>query len=117
MILGLTFTGDIVFSGFVQGLVYALVAFGLILIFRATGVINFAQGQIGAFGGYVMALLFLQYGIPYQWSMPVALASGIVLGVAAELILRRLFNQPRLLLFVATLGITQLIQLLQLRLP
>ena len=102
MILGLTFTADIVFSGFVQGLVYALVAFGLILIFRATGVINFAQGQIGAFGGYAMALLYLQYGIPYQWSMPLALASGVILGVAAELILRRLFNQPRLLLFVAT---------------
>ncbi len=105
------------FSGVVQGLVYALVAFGLVLIFRATGVINFAQGQIGAFGGYVMALLFLQYSIPYSFSMPLALACGVILGVAAELILRRLFTQPRLLLFVATLGITQLIQLLQLRLP
>lgn len=117
MVLGLAFSGDIVFSGVVQGLVYALVAFGLVLIFRATGVINFAQGQIGAFGGYAMALLYLQYDIPYQLSMPLALASGVALGVAAELILRRLFTQPRLLLFVATLGITQLIQLLQLRLP
>ncbi|MEX1218135.1 MAG: ATP-binding cassette domain-containing protein [Acidimicrobiales bacterium] len=114
---GLAFSGDIIFSGLVQGLVYALVAFGLVLIFRATGVINFAQGQIGAFGGYTMALLFLQYDIPYSLSLPVALASGVVLGVGAELILRRLFTQPRLLLFVATLGITQLIQLLQLRLP
>ncbi len=114
---GLALSGDIVFSGVVQGLVYALVAFGLVLIFRATGVINFAQGQIGAFGGYAMALLYLQYDIPYSLSMPLALASGVVLGVAAELILRRLFTQPRLLLFVATLGITQLIQLLQLRLP
>ena len=61
---GLAFSGDIIFSGVVQGLVYALVAFGLVLIFRATGVINFAQGQIGAFGGYAMALLYLQYDIP-----------------------------------------------------
>lgn len=114
---GLALSGDIIFSGIVQGLVYALVAFGLVLIFRATGVINFAQGQIGAFGGYLMALLFLQYGIAYSLSMPLALASGVILGVAAELILRRLFTQPRLLLFVATLGVTQLIQLLQLRLP
>ncbi len=113
----LTISGDIVLSGIVQGLVYALVAFGLVLIFRATGVINFAQGQIGAFGGYAMALLFLQYHIPYGWSMPLALLIGVVLGVASELILRRLFTQPRLLLFVATLGLTQLIQLLQLRLP
>lgn len=117
MMFGLTLSGDIIFSGFIQGLVYALVAFGLVLIFRATGVINFAQGQIGAFGGYAMALLFIQYHVPYGWSVPIALASGVLLGVASELILRRLFTQPRLLLFVATLGLTQLIQLLQLRLP
>ncbi len=117
MVLGLTFSVDILFDGVVQGLVYALVAFGLVLIFRATGVINFAQGQIGAFGGYAMALLYIRYDIPYGLSVPLALASGVALGVASELILRRLFTQPRLVLFVATLGITQLIQLLQLRLP
>lgn len=113
----LTLSGDIIFSGVVQGLVYALVAFGLLLIFRATGVINFAQGQIGAFGGYTMALLYLQYDIPYGLSLPLALVAGTLLGIATELILRRLFTQPRLLLFVATLGVTQLIQFLQLQLP
>ncbi len=117
MILGLTLSADIIFDGILQGLVYALVAFGLVLIYRATGVINFAQGQIGAFGGYAMALLYVRYDVPFGLSVPLALASGVLLGVAAELILRRLFTQPRLLLFVATLGITQLIQLLQLRLP
>ena len=64
-----------------------------------------------------MALLQIQYDIPYSLSLPIALASGVVLGVAAELTLRRLFTQPRLLLFVATLGLTQIIQLLQLRTP
>ena len=113
----LTYSNDILFDALMQGLVYALVAFGLLLIYRATGVINFAHGQIGAFGGYVMALLQIQYGIPYGLSLPIALASGLLLGVAAELALRRLFTQPRLLLFVATLGLTQVIQLLQLRLP
>lgn len=117
MVFGLTFSGDILFDGILQGLVYALVAFGLVLIYRATGVINFAQGQIGAFGGYAMALLYIRYDVPYGVSVPVALASGVALGVGAELILRRLFTQPRLLLFVATLGITQVIQLMQLRLP
>ncbi|MGA1699245.1 MAG: ABC transporter permease subunit, partial [Ilumatobacteraceae bacterium] len=79
--------------------------------------INFAHGQIGAFGGYLMALLQIRYDIPYGLSLPLALISGILLGVVAELALRRLFTQPRLLLFVATLGLTQIIQLLQLRLP
>ncbi|MGA1077290.1 MAG: branched-chain amino acid ABC transporter permease, partial [Ilumatobacteraceae bacterium] len=89
----------------------------LLLIYRATGVINFAHGQIGAFGGYLMALFQIRYDIPYGLSLPLALVSGVLLGVAAELALRRLFTQPRLLLFVATLGLTQVIQLLQLRLP
>ena len=115
--LALTYSNDILFSALMQGLVYALVAFGLLLIYRATGVINFAHGQIGAFGGYVMALLQIQYGIPYGLSLPIALLSGVILGIGAELALRRLFTQPRLLLFVATLGLTQVIQLLQLRLP
>ncbi|MDA2966019.1 MAG: branched-chain amino acid ABC transporter permease/ATP-binding protein [Actinomycetota bacterium] len=115
--IALTYSNDILFDGLIQGLVYSLVAFGLLLIYRATGVINFAHGQIGAFGGYVMALLQVRYDIPYGLSLPIALLCGVLLGVAAELVLRRLFTQPRLLLFVATLGLTQVIQLLQLRLP
>lgn len=116
-LLALTYSNDILFDALIQGLVYALVAFGLLLIYRATGVINFAHGQIGAFGGYIMGLLWVRYDIPYGLSLPLALASGVLLGIAAELTLRRLFTQPRLLLFVATLGLTQVIQLLQLRLP
>ena len=117
MTIALTYSNDILFDGLIQGLLYSLVAFGLLLIYRATGVINFAHGQIGAFGGYVMALLQIRYDISYGLSMPLALATGVLLGIAAELVLRRLFTQPRLLLFVATLGLTQVIQLLQLRLP
>ena len=116
-LIALTYSNNIMFEGLVQGLVYSLVAFGLLLIYRATGVINFAHGQIGAFGGYIMALLQVRYDIAYGLSLPIALLCGVLLGVAAELVLRRLFTQPRLLLFVATLGLTQVIQLLQLRLP
>ena len=116
-LIALTYSNDILFDGLIQGLVYSLVAFGLLLIYRATGVINFAHGQIGAFGGYIMALLQIRYNIAYGLSLPIALICGVVLGIAAELVLRRLFTQPRLLLFVATLGLTQVIQLLQLRLP
>jgi ABC-type branched-subunit amino acid transport system permease subunit/ABC-type branched-subunit amino acid transport system ATPase component len=117
-VLAFTYSNDILWRGVVNGLVYALVALGLVLVFRATGVINFAQGQIGAFGGYVMAILFVNYGIPYGVSFPLAVASGAVLGALTELlVVRRLFKQPRLLLFVATLGVAQLILVLQLQLP
>ena len=117
MITAFTYSNDILLSGIVDGFIYALVALGLVLVYRATGVINFAQGQIGAFGGFAMAILFVNYGVAYWLSFPLAIASGAVLGIASELALRRLFNQPRLLLFVATLGIAQIILLLQLQLP
>ena len=115
--ISLVFSGDIVFDGLVQGLVYALVAFGLLLVYRATGVINFAHGQIGAFGGYMMAVLQIRYDVAFGLSLPIALVAGLLLGIMSELVLRRLFTQPRLLLFVATLGLTQVIQLIQLRIP
>ncbi|MFZ9158660.1 MAG: ABC transporter permease subunit, partial [Ilumatobacteraceae bacterium] len=83
--IGLVFSGDIVFDGLVQGLVYALVAFGLLLIYRATGVINFAHGQIGAFGGYLMAVLQIRYDVAFGVSLPIALLAGLVLGMVSEL--------------------------------
>jgi ABC-type branched-subunit amino acid transport system permease subunit/ABC-type branched-subunit amino acid transport system ATPase component len=117
-ILAFTYSNDIVWRGIVNGLIYALVALGLVLVFRASGVINFAQGQIGAFGGYVMAIMFVNFDVPYGLSFPLAVACGAILGALTELlVVRRLFRQPRLLLFIATLGVAQLILVLQLQLP
>ena len=52
----LTYSNEIVFQGFIDGMIYALVALGLVLIYRATGVINFAQGAIGAFASVIRNL-------------------------------------------------------------
>ena len=51
---GILYSNEILFQGFIDGLVYALIAMGLVLIYKATGVINFAQGAIGTFGGFFM---------------------------------------------------------------
>jgi ABC-type branched-subunit amino acid transport system permease subunit/ABC-type branched-subunit amino acid transport system ATPase component len=116
--LGLTFTSQIVFNGVVIGLVYGLLAIGIVLVFRASGVINFAQGQFGAFGASLMAVLYVNEGIPFAITVPLAILSGALIGGLTELlVVRRLFNQPRLLLFVATVGVAQVILLLQLQLP
>src|SRR4029079_12797464 len=81
-------------------------------------VINFAQGQFGALGASIMAVLFVNNGWSFWAALPIALATGAVLGGLTELlVVRRLFTQPRLLLFVATIGVTQVILLLQLQLP
>ena len=116
--LAFTISENIVFNGVVRGMVYGLVAIGIVLIFRASGVINFAQGQFGALGASIMSVLLVNYGWSFWASLPLAILVGAALGGLTELlVVRRLFNQPRLLLFVATIGVSQVILLLQLQLP
>ena len=76
---------------------------GLVLIYKATGVINFAQGAIGTFGGFVMGMLMVNYGLPYWLAAIIAIAASAAVSTVTELlVVRRLFTKPRLLLFVAT---------------
>ena len=60
---GVIYSNEILFQGFIDGLIYALIAIGLVLIYKATGVINFAQGAIGTFGGFVMGMLMVNYDL------------------------------------------------------
>ena len=118
MSLGLLISEQIVFNGVVLGMLYALLALGVVLIFRASGVINFAQGAFGAFGASVLAVLYVNEGIPFYLTIPLAIISGALFGGLTELfVVRRLFKQPRLLLFIATIGVAQIVLLLQLQLP
>src|SRR4051794_30840145 len=118
MTLAITMSQQIIFNGVVLGMVYGLVAIGIVLVFRASGVINFAQGQFGALGASIMAVLFVNNGWSFWAALPLALVTGAALGGLTELlVVRRLFTQPRLLLFVATIGVAQVILFIQLQLP
>jgi ABC-type branched-subunit amino acid transport system ATPase component/ABC-type branched-subunit amino acid transport system permease subunit len=98
------------FTGAMTGLAYAVLATGLVLVYRATRVINFAYGDIGAIGGGVLAKLVLDHGVPYWVAFPIVVVLGALLGGAVELIVvRRLFDAPRLILLVATIGVAQLL--------
>jgi ABC-type branched-subunit amino acid transport system ATPase component/ABC-type branched-subunit amino acid transport system permease subunit len=115
---GWDITAQYVFRGFIEGLTYGMVALGLVLIYKASGVVNFAQGQFGAFGALLMTILSFNYGVPIGLGLPIAILCGAALGGVTELlVVRRLFSQPRLLLFVATLGVSQLIIYLGYQLP
>ncbi|MDO8211100.1 branched-chain amino acid ABC transporter permease [Conexibacter sp. CPCC 206217] len=71
-------------SGIVQGFVIALVALGFTLIYRGTRVVNFANGQIMVFGGYLGWIVFVDAGLPF-WMAAVAVAlGGAVLGLAIQ---------------------------------
>jgi branched-chain amino acid transport system permease protein len=91
--------------GLINGAMYGLVALGLVLIYKSSGIFNFAQGEFGTVAIYVMWLL-LERNIPYAIAVIVALATAVVTGLATErLIIRRLYTSPRVILLVATAGV------------
>ena len=109
---------EVLIGGLLAGVLYSLVALGFVLIFKASGVFNFAQGAmvLTAALALVRALdVFEQW----HWPFGVALASAfvfaavvmaIVAWVAERLVLRKLVNQPPITLFMATIGLSFLIE-------
>ncbi len=102
-------TSQLVFDGVVAGLVYGLLACGIVLVYRATRVINFAVGNMGLVGTGLFVLLAVQYGVPYWLAAIAGLLVGTLYGALIHLIvIRRLFDAPRVIVLVATIGIAQL---------
>jgi ABC-type branched-subunit amino acid transport system ATPase component/ABC-type branched-subunit amino acid transport system permease subunit len=114
----MTVSAEILVVGLMTGLAYAVLAAGLVLIYRATRVINFAHGEIGAFGAAVLALLVLDHDWNFFVALALVLVIGGAVGAAVELgVIRRLFHAPRLIVLVATIGIAQLLFFAQAILP
>src|SRR5438105_4008786 len=115
---GWSISSETVVIGLLTGLTYAVLAAGLVLVYRATKVINFAHGQIGAFGAAVLAKLVLDEHWNFFAALAAVLIIGALIGATVELgVVRRLFSAPRLLLFVATLGVSQVMLVAQYLLP
>jgi ABC-type branched-subunit amino acid transport system ATPase component/ABC-type branched-subunit amino acid transport system permease subunit len=111
------FSPEVFAIGSITGLVYALLAAGLVLVYRSTGIINFAYGELGALCAAVLAKL-VDLGWPFWPALGVVILLGAGLGGLIELlIVRRLGGSPRLVLLVATIGVGQLLFLAQLLLP
>jgi branched-chain amino acid transport system permease protein len=97
-------------QGMVVGGLTALVSFGLILIYRANRIVNFAQGDLGAGPAVLAVMLIVGPGLPYFVAMPIGILAGVALGALVEFVfIRRFFNAPRLILTVVTIGIAQLL--------
>jgi branched-subunit amino acid ABC-type transport system permease component len=109
---------DIIALGAMAGLGYAILAAGLVLVYRATKVINLAHGQIGAFSAALLTVLVHDAGLPYFASLPVALVSGAAIGWLVECTLvRPLANRSILAVVVATIGVTDVLLVAQAKLP
>lgn len=108
----------VVVNGVVIGGLTALIAFGLALVYRANGIVNFAQGDLGGVPASMGVLLIVGPGMPYLVAMPLAIAAGLALGALIEfVVIRRFFKAPRLILTVATLGLAQLLAAVEIVMP
>jgi branched-chain amino acid transport system permease protein len=109
---------EVLISGLLAGVLYSLVALGFVLIFKASGVFNFAQGAmvLTAALALVRALNLLeQQGVPFWAALILAfLFAGLVMAAIAwlveRMVLRRLVNQDGIILFMATIGVTFFIE-------
>ena len=115
-------TQQMVLSGVVQGLAYAVLAAGIVLVYRASGVINFAVAAFGTTAVAFMAVL-LGGGIggwhaPFWVACALAVVAATLVGAFVEwAVIRRLAHAPRLVSLVATIGIAQVLLLVALLLP
>src|SRR3989441_181163 len=99
------FFAEVLIGGVFAGLMYALVALGFVLIFKASGVFNFAQGAMVLVAA--LALARLSEVMPFILALGLSVLIMIALAYAIEfLVLRPLVNQEAIILFMATLGIT-----------
>jgi branched-chain amino acid transport system permease protein len=104
--------------GVVLGLLIALLAVGMALVYRANRVINFAQADLGFVPTSLAVGLIVFSGLPYLFGFGVGLAAAIALGAIVELaFVRRFAKASRLVLTVATIGITQLLAAFALLVP
>jgi ABC-type branched-subunit amino acid transport system ATPase component/ABC-type branched-subunit amino acid transport system permease subunit len=110
--------GQIVFDGVIQGLAISVIAVGVVLTYRATRIINFAVGNMGVVGTAILALLVVQYRVPFTLALVVALVIGFAFGAIVDVtVIRRLRKSPRVVVLVATIGVAQLAEVIALKIP
>jgi len=98
--------GELAFTGALVGLMYALVAVGIVLVYKTSGVANFAQGAIAMTGGYITWAITAYFGAPMWIAIPIALAMMFCFGLLIEhAVLRHMVGQPIIMIIMVTFGI------------
>ena len=108
----------IVLLGLVTGALSAMTALGLVLIYRSTRIVNFAQAEIGGLAATIAILLVANKHVNYFLAVPLGLTMAVVTGAVIErIVIRRFFTAPRLIVTVATIGLAQILGALVLFMP
>ncbi|GAC1588443.1 MAG: ABC transporter permease [Acidimicrobiales bacterium] len=101
---------DVLVLGGIQGLLYGMLAIGLVLVYKAQRFVNFAQANLGLIASVLIGKLVVDAHLPYVVALVPALAAGVGLSALIELtVVRRLFKAPRLVLMVASIFLAQLL--------
>ena len=109
--MNLNFFFEVLIGGLLSGVMYALVALGFVLIYKASGVFNFAQGAMVFFAALTCVSIVNRFGLSLWLAVPITMAVMVVLGLVIErLVLRPLVNQPEITLFMATIGLAFFIE-------
>ena len=112
----MSFNLQLLFAGVSVGCVYALVALGFVLIYRATNVVNFAQGDFAMVGAFLMVALFETTHLPYWLSLVIVILAMLAFGVVFELgVYYPLRNRTYMPVIISTLGASIFIENLVLR--
>jgi branched-chain amino acid transport system permease protein len=105
-----SFFFEVLVGGLLSGVMYSLVAIGFVLIYKTSGVLNFAQGAMLLFAALTFVSL-VERGVPFALSFLATAAIMTVLGMLIErAVLRPLVNKPPITLFMATLGLSYIIE-------
>jgi len=106
----MTFFFEVLIGGLLSGVMYSLVALGFVLIYKASGVFNFAQGSLVFFAALTFVGL-TEHGLSFAAALGVTLLVMVIAGLLIErLVLRPLVNQPQISLFMATIGLSFFIE-------
>ncbi len=104
------FFTEVLVGGLLSGVMYSLVAIGFVLIYKTSGVLNFSQGALLLFAALTFVSL-VERGVPFSVAFVITFAIMVVLGVTIErAVLRPLTNKPPITLFMATLGLSYIIE-------
>ena len=98
---------QLVISGIVIGSVYALIALGFVVIYKATRILNFAQGELLMLGAYMCFVFIVDLRLPYPLAFLLALVFSFVLGITLELVLfRKMIGEPVFSLIMITVALS-----------
>lgn len=108
--MDIAFFFEVLVGGLLSGVMYSLVAIGFVLIYKTSGVLNFAQGSLLLFAALTFVSL-VERGLPFWAGILITLAAMIAIGALIErTVLRPLVNQPPITLFMATLGVSYVVE-------